>query len=40
MLPSEVVNTPFLETLNTRLDGAVSKLVYREMSLLMMLWMP
>jgi len=32
-LPSEVVNAPFLEAFKTRLDGAVSNLAQREVSL-------
>ena len=32
-MPSEVVNTPSLETFKARLDGAVSNLAYREGSL-------
>jgi len=32
-LPREAVNTPSLEALRARLDGAVSTLVYREVSL-------
>ena len=32
-LPSEVVDTPSLEALRARLDGAVSNLVQREVSL-------
>ena len=32
-LPSEVVNAPFLEAFKTRLDGALSNLVWREVSL-------
>ena len=32
-LPSEVVDVPSLEALKARLDGAVSSLVWREVSL-------
>ena len=32
-LPSEAVDAPFLEALKARLDGAVSTLVYWEVSL-------
>ena len=32
-LPSEAVNAPSLEALKARLDGALSNLIYREVSL-------
>jgi len=33
MLPSEVVDDPFVEAFKARLDGTLSNLVYREVSL-------
>ena len=32
-LPNEAVDAPYLETFKARLDGAVSNLVWREVSL-------
>ena len=34
MLPREVVDTPSLETLKGRLDGALSNLIWLKMSLI------